>query len=376
LAERLFAARLALLTGLDSELPAEAAADGDGTQSDYGLRADIAHTLHDIVVGMNVHNFVVRPHRRWVDIYSDGTRWHRLSPDDAQEIAEHLAGLPSSIRDDDEQAKRFDLLVLRLQLCVLAAEPGFERLRDQVREIASALLEVVNIPAVAAQQQLLDEVAGEDWWTDVTLPMLELVRRRVRSLVHLVPKTRRFLVYTDFQDQLGAATEVTLSGLSVATDLQRFTAKVRVYLAAHKDHVALQKLRRNRPLTADDIAELQRMLTESGAGEPAELEQASEQASGLGLFIRSLVGLERDAATNALSDFIVDRTLTANQLDFINLIVTYLTEHGVMDIARLYEAPFTDHAPSGPEAIFSGADIDDLVDVLDRVRATAAPGVA
>ncbi|HET9302064.1 MAG TPA: hypothetical protein VFO20_04750 [Propionibacteriaceae bacterium] len=40
---------------------------------------------------MNVHNFVVRPHRRWVDVYSDGTRWHRLSPDDAQEIAEHLA---------------------------------------------------------------------------------------------------------------------------------------------------------------------------------------------------------------------------------------------------------------------------------------------
>jgi type I restriction enzyme R subunit len=105
LAERLFAARLALLTGLDSESSAEAVADGDGRQSDHGLRADIAQMLHDIVVGMNVHNFVVRPHRRWVDIYSDGTRWHRLSPDDAHEIAEHLAGLPSSVRDDDEQAK-------------------------------------------------------------------------------------------------------------------------------------------------------------------------------------------------------------------------------------------------------------------------------
>ncbi len=347
LAERLFAARLAVLTGLDSELPSDAEVDGDGTTSDLGLRVDLAHTLHDVIVGMNVHNFVVRPHRRWVEIYADAGAWHRVTPDAAQEIGEHLIGLPSAVRDDDEGAKRFDLLVLRLQLCVLSAEPGFDRLRDQVRDIASALLELTNIPAVKAQEQLLDDVAGDEWWIDVTLPMLELLRRRVRSLVRLVPKAKRVIVYTDFEDQLGAPIDVTVYGLPVGTDLQRFNAKVRVYLAAHLDHVALQKVRRNRPLTADDLAELQRMLTESGAGDPADVERAAEQAQGLGLFIRSLVGLDRDAATDALSSFIAGRTLSASQLDFVNLIITYLTEYGVMDIGRLYEAPFTDHAPEG-----------------------------
>jgi type I restriction enzyme R subunit len=325
---------------------------------------------------MNVHNFVVRPQRRWVEIYSDTGAWHRLTPQQAQEIGEHLAGLPSSVRDDDEAAKRFDLLVLRLQLCVLGQEPGFERLRDQVREIASALLEITNIPAVGAQQQLLDEVAGDEWWDGVTLPMLELLRRRVRSLVRLVPKARRRIVYTDFEDQLGPSTEVTLSGLPVSADLQRFEAKVRVYLRAHDDHMALQKLRRNRPLTPDDLAELQRMLSESGAGTSDELARAADQAHGLGLFIRGLVGLDREAATDALSSFIAGRTLTANQIDFINLIITYLTEHGVMDVARLYEAPFTDFAPEGPESLFSGAEIDDLVALLDEVRVAASPSVA
>lgn len=33
----------------------------------------------------------------------------------------------------------------------------------------------------------------------------------------------------------------------------------------------------------------------------------------------------------------------------------------------------TDHAPSGPEVLFSGADIDALVAVLSEVRASAAP---
>ena len=37
----------------------------------------------------------------------------------------------------------------------------------------------------------------------------------------------------------------------------------------------------------------------------------------LGLFIRSLVGLEREAAKEALAGFMDGRTLTANQIEFI-----------------------------------------------------------
>ena len=378
LGQRLFKARLELLTGIDSHLPAaaEPAVTGDGTYSESGLRFDIAHTLHDIVVGMNVDNFVVRPERRWVETYADLDKWHAISPQQAGEVAEHLSGLPSTVRDEDEQAKRFDLLILRLQLCVLGAEPGFERLRDQVRQIASALLEVANIPAVGAQQELLDDVAGEEWWIDVTLPMLELLRRRVRELVKLIDKSRRLIVYTDFADQLGETAEVSLSGLPVGTDITRFHAKVRVYLKAHEDHVALQKLRRNKPLSPTDLAELERMLAESGVGDQVDIDRALDQARGLGLFVRGMVGLDRDAATDALSGFIAGRTFSANQLDFLNLVVNYLTEHGVMYAARLYESPFTEIAPQGPESLFTSDEIDALVAVLDSVRASASPVVA
>ena len=47
-----------------------------------------------------------------------------------------------------------------------------------------------------ASQQLvlLDEVASDGWWVDVTLPMLELARLRIRGLVRFVEPTFGLIV--------------------------------------------------------------------------------------------------------------------------------------------------------------------------------------
>jgi type I restriction enzyme R subunit len=49
-----------------------------------------------------------------------------------------------------------------------------------------------------------------------------------------------------------------------------------------------------------------------------------------------------------------------------------------MNAGRLYESPYTDHAPTGPEAVFAETDVDDIVEILNTVRANALPtdGVA
>ncbi len=64
--------------------------------------------------------------------------------------------------------------------------------------------------------------------------------------------------------------------------------------------------------------------------------------------------------------------LGANQIEFVNLIVDHLTEHGVLDPARLYELPFTDLTPRGPDGLFSSTEVDALLSVLDQVRQTAS----
>jgi type I restriction enzyme R subunit len=46
--------------------------------------------------------------------------------------------------------------------------------------------------------------------------------------------------------------------------------------------------------------------------------------------------------------------------------VEYLTENGVMEPARLYESPFTDISPQGPEAVFSIARVNEMVWLLEE----------
>ena len=379
LSKRLFITRLSILAELDRRSAAdqpeakEPGASYGSPSSEPEVRHAVAESLHREVAAMNTDNFVVRPHRRLVEKYAKAEAWAALSPDELAELSDQIAGLPSQAEEDNEEAKRFDLFVLSLQLAFLRAEPGFTRLRDQVVDLAGSLAEKAAIPMVREQLPFIQDVLSEVWWQDVTLPMLEVLRRRLRGLAGLIEKGRRMPLYTHFEDLLGSEIPVELPGFDQGMDFERFRAKARAFLRGHTDNATILKLRMGWPLTTDDLARLEELLVTSGVGTRTDVARAKQEARGLGVFVRSLVGLDREAAKQAFAGFLEGRTLSANQIEFLEMVINHLTARGVLEPERLYESPFTDVTPRGPEWLFRAEEMDELLNILERVRATAVP---
>jgi type I restriction enzyme R subunit len=366
LRQRIFDARVDLVELLDET------GGGDGPVRE--VRDAVASELRGEVLAMPPENFIVRPHLELVERFAAEAAWRRIAADDALDLKERLSALPTAVTDRDEGAKRFDLLMLHLQRGTLAPDSRDAKRREQVQEIAAALLQQTSIPAIAKQADVLTDLTVDLWWDDVTIPLLEHARRRVRDLVRLVPPGQRMVVYTDFVDDLGEVVERAMPKLPGASDFVRFQEKVRLFLREYENELVLIKLRRNEPLTEQDLERLRDLMLEFGVGTRADVQRAADAAHGLGLFIRSLVGLDEIAARDAVDEFIQGRALSVDQLRFLDEIVKGLIRNGVVDPGALFDSPYSELAGTGPDELFAEAELIDLFAVLKRVKRNAVPG--
>jgi len=320
---------------------------------------------------MTMANMIVRTKRRYVEKYSVADAWLSLTQTEAVEVGNELANLPSQLIDTEEEAKRFDMLMLKTQLCVLNNDKGFDGLKAAVQRIAAALELQDSIPAIRAQLVLIQSIATDEWWQDVTVGMLEAARKQLRLLVKLIEKSSKSIIYTSFDDEIGIGTDVNLPLVATGLDYDKFKAKTRAFLKEHDDKMALQKLRRNLPITATDLQELEKILLEQASGNANYVDMAREEGHGLGLWVRSLVGLDRNAAVEAMAEFLNDTNATASQIEFAKMIVEYLTVDGAIDAGRLYETPFTAVSATGPDTVFSPAKVERLFAVIEDIRQRA-----
>lgn len=360
LASRTFATRVRILRAVTD------------TPYDDAFRDDLISRLHSGVLSLPRANFFVRPHMEAVERFAERDAWMKLSETDAVHAEHELADLAVMMPSEgEEEAKRFDFLVLRTELAVLTGDvDSAANAGAQIVKIASALYDQVGkIPLVTKQLHVIEAVVemgqdSESWKTADPL-WLEIVRKSLRDLLRLLDKSKRKPVYSNFEDTLGPVAETALVGVKQPVfDVSYFRERVKLHLQEHLDNMSMQRLRRGRALTPMDLEALEDMLLESGAGSKEDLERAA--AGDLAGFIRSLVGLDREAVQEAFAEFISDTTLNSRQLNLLDMIIAQLTRGGAMDAGALYEPPYTEIAPQGPEGLFTEQYLDRILAVINR----------
>ncbi|MGE5340319.1 MAG: DEAD/DEAH box helicase family protein, partial [Candidatus Omnitrophota bacterium] len=149
------------------------------------LLAHLLDTLHQDVKNLDTNLFFIRPHRQSIETFSERTRWDRLNITDISDINEELSPLMAPA-DDDEIARRFDRLILDLQLNFAENTCHWPSYMKQLRKITGELQNLGNIPAVNQHMERIRRTLTETFAQSPSLWELELVRIDLRNLVKFI----------------------------------------------------------------------------------------------------------------------------------------------------------------------------------------------
>lgn len=89
------------------------------------------------------------------------------------------------------------------------------------------------------------------------------------------------------------------------------------------------------------------------------------------LFIRSIIGLDANAAKLAFSELLLAGNFNSQQIRFIDTIINYFTAKGVVEPSRLFEAPFTDINANGMLGIFDEKMSGRIIALMEGVNRNA-----
>jgi len=358
LSERLFNARTELSLILENR---------DDYQPDtetWVLRGQTVSILHQQVAALDKNRFEVHRALRHVEEYRQEKAWYSLTKDKVKTLQEYVSPLIQDL-ESDEMAKRFDVLVLNLQLAVLRSERSQQNYIQKVMETGRLLLKNSHLPSIAPQKPLLQAMTQTEFWSGVSMPQLEKIRVELRGLTNLIEKKSRGTVYTNFEDQLTDVIKVEEFAGSYS-NLSNHYAKLRKIILEHRDHLTIRKLHLNQQITQEELNELDKMLFAESGIDTYEIYQKAIGDRPLGIFIRSIVGLDNKAANKAFEQFLTNGPLSSLQMAFLNDLITLFTKQGIIDPNLLFLQPFNKYHDEGVAGVFS----NDAEKVLSMVKET------
>lgn len=178
-------------------------------------------------------------------------------------------------------------------------------------------------------------------------------------------------MYTNFEDQLKDI--IFDEELPSYGDFKDYKAHISEYVKQHQDHIAIQKLKRNKAITSLDIESFSDMLEQEQVGTKELFKQhfSSGDDNSFGIFVRGLLGLDRNAAQEAFAALLQKTNLNSNQINFINMIIDYLSVNGILEPGKLLDQPFISLHQEGVYGLFDDDTVDEIVGVVHALKESA-----
>lgn len=356
--QQIFESRLHL-----SRLLKETSEDGD-----LELAGTLLDILHKAIESLDKSRFQVSMNLKHVHEFEKRARWNNLDANDVHLIEKHLSDLPVA-ETINELARRFDLMMLKLQVSTLMMAMNKKKLEENLMDIAEGLSLKYTIPMVLRSKPLIEELKNPDFYKDLSQKKLDSIRLEIRELVEYLDVSARPTIYTDIKD---SEITMTVNEPNLATNYGTiYRKRVEKFIRDNKNNITISKLSTNVPITADELKSLEDILFDGGErGTRADYLKEFGEAP-LGIFIRSIIGLDIKAAQEAFAEFLQAGNLRADQMTFIQIIIAHLTKNGTVQPSMLFEPPFTDVNDQGLMGVFDDGASHKIISIVERINSNA-----
>jgi type I restriction enzyme R subunit len=340
----------------------------EGKAEELALANNIRDILHAAIAQLDKTRFQVAMNLKQVDEFSKRARWNNIDSHDIHTIEKHLSELPVP-EAINELARRFDLMMVKLQTATLLMSSTKRKYENGLMDIAEGLSTKYTIADILRSKPLIETLRDPEFYKAVSQKKLEEIREEIRDLVQYLDSSSRPVFYTNLLDTDFTITE-TVADMSVNYGTL-YRKRVESYIRENKHNLIIYKLTSNLPITADELSVLEKVLfdgTDRGTREDFVKEFGEAP---LGVFIRSIIGLDVKAAQDAFADFLTTGNLRADQMTFIQNIISYLTKNGTIDPGMLFEPPFTDVNDQGLMGVFDDGASHKIISIIEKINENA-----
>jgi type I restriction enzyme R subunit len=284
------------------------------------------------------------------------------------EIEKHLAPLYSD-EDSNESARRFDLLFLNYLLAKIESLPRQQSYQTAIQGTVRGLLKKMGIPSVKNKEALINYLLEDEYWQQSSYFRHHQTRQELRDLIQYIDWQPRKSLYTNFEDDMGTVTITEM--IESYQELSSYKRRVEKFIRENRSHITIHRICTNKPISKKELEELEKLLFTIDTTISKEKFEQVIGRQPLAKFIRSILGLDVNAAKEAFSVFLQSEKLNAAQLHFINTIIDYLAVNGTIEKKMLFDKPFTDINDQGLAGVFEMEKAGAIVNIVDGINRNA-----
>ncbi|MBK6827106.1 MAG: hypothetical protein IPG86_09605 [Chitinophagaceae bacterium] len=215
-------------------------------------------------------------------------------------------------------------------------------------------------------EPLIRQIQEDEYWQQAGLTTHNQSRLDLRHLIKYIDPVLKPNLYTNFKDEVGNIEEVQI--LTQYQELGSYKKRVEKFIRDNQHHITIHRIRNNKPITGQEIEELERLLSGLDQNSNKELLEKVKKGQSLAAFIRSILGLDINAAKEAFAGFLSKGNMSATQINFINAIIDYFSVNGTIDKKMLFDKPFTDIDYRGISGVFNNEETAKVISIIDKLN--------